>query len=362
MPHPRIAAALACAVVLAACSDPAPPPPPSAALTVGVTQPRSVPFDHAVHADGSIAARDETIVGARSAGLTVDEVRVEEGARVRRGDLLARLNTDLLRAQLRQQEAGIKEARAALAEAEANLKRALSLRDRGFISGAGLDADRARADAAAARLELGQAQRDETLTRLRQADILAPDDGVISHRTATVGMVVNPGTELFRLIRGERLEWRAEVPEQDVLRVRTGMPVRLAVPGSTDLDARVREVSPVVDPLRRQGTVFVDLPPGAALKAGMFVEGRIVTGRTPVLAVPDAAVLSRDGNDFAFVLRGAGAEPVAESVRVQVGARQSGMTEIRAGLAAADRVVVQGAGFLKSGNRVRVAPGAAGKP
>jgi multidrug efflux pump subunit AcrA (membrane-fusion protein) len=129
--------------------------------------------------------------------------------------------------------------------------------------------------------------------RLGKTAVLAPDDGVISARSATVGSLTQPGQELFRLIRGGRLEWRAEVPSADLARVQPGMPATLTSPAGQPVTGKVRAVAPSVDPQTRNGLVYVDLPP-SAVRAGMFARGEFELGRSPAVTLPPAVVL-REG-------------------------------------------------------------------
>jgi RND family efflux transporter MFP subunit len=180
---------------------------------------------------------------------------------------------------------------------------------------------------------------------------------VILARLASPGQIVAAGTELYRLIRRGRLEWRAEVQERDLARVQAGQRVELAgVSGR--VSGRVRTVSPAIDPATRTGTVYVDLPVDAPLKAGMFAEGLVEVGAAPGLMVPARAVVQRDGFDYLFVLR---QDSTVEQRRITRGTTEGDGVEIVAGLAAADRVVVDGAGFLRDGDLVRVAAAGAGR-
>jgi hypothetical protein len=123
--------------------------------------------------------------------------------------------------------------------------------------------------------------------------VLAPDDGVISARGATVGSLTEAGEELFRLIRGGRLEWRAEVPAADLARVAPGGAATLTGPDGAVVRGTVRLVAPSVDPQTRNGLVFVDIPASAAaVRAGMFARGEFELGRAPALTLPQSAVQS----------------------------------------------------------------------
>ena len=182
--------------------------------------------------------------------------------------------------------------------------------------------------------------------------MLAPDDGVISARTATVGSVVQPGQELFRLIRGGRLEWRAEVTATELGRITPGTPARRDRPGGGQgsLEGRVRMVAPTVDPQTRNAIVYVDLPRGdAAAGARRHVRARRVrsSAHGSALTVPQAAVVLRDG--FSYVYR-VGADNRVAQVKVQTGRRAGDRVEILGGLTPDARVVASGGGFLNDGD------------
>ncbi len=206
--------------------------PAQASLSVTLTSPVSGSLPQRLSANGSIAAWQEVIVGAETQGLRIVEVNAQVGERVKRGQLLARLSSDTLAADVAASRANIAEAEAAMQEAQANADRARQLQSSGAISAQQIQqyttleaTARARASALRARL-----RADEV--RLGQTRIVASDEGVISARTAVVGAVAQPGQELFRLIRGARLEWRAEVPASELSRLSTGTKVRVTPAGA----------------------------------------------------------------------------------------------------------------------------------
>ena len=171
----------------------------------------------------------------------------------------------------------MKQAEVERAQADANFERAEHVRDSGLYSvercrrGA-----RRRGLAARAKLDLARAQRRELEVRIAQTRVLAPAAGVISSRGASVGAVVQPGLELFRLIRDDRLDWMAELPEPAIAQVRVGAPVGIRGSDGTTIHAIVRLVAPTIDPRTRSGLVHVAVPPGAALRAGGHAGGEIV--------------------------------------------------------------------------------------
>lgn len=341
---------------LAACGDkPADSAPPAKpALTVSLIAPQSSEWPTFLPANGNVVAWQEAVIGAEVANYRIAEVRVQVGDRVRRGDVLARIADDTVASELAEAEAAVAEAEAAAAEAAANAVRARELRAQGFYS-AQLDAQYQSTDRrAAARLAAARARQQAARLKLDKTAVRAPDDGVISARHATVGSLTQSGEELFRLIRGGRLEWRAEVPSADLLRVPVGTPARLTGPTGETVGGTVRSVAPSVDAQTRNGLIYVDLPANDAVRAGMFARGEFELARSPALTLPQTAVVLREG--FAYVFRLEGADRVAQT-KVELGRRQGERVEIVAGLAPEARVVASGVGFLADGDVVRVVDG-----
>lgn len=354
-----IGAVLAGAAVFAvAMREPAPAQgkPRSAApsITVNVVSPEPATFDRAVAASGTVAARDEMVIGSDATGVRLLEVLVEVGSVVRKGDLLARGDDAQLRAQLAQQEAALKQAQADHAQAEANWERSEKLKDSGVYSVETLQARRTALAASAAKVEFAQAQVRELQIRVGYTRIVAPAAGVISKKLATVGAVVQPGAELFRLIRDGQLEWLAELPSHSISRIAPGTAARVLLDDGRTIDAKVRLVAPTMDANTRNGLVHVALPPGAPVKAGQHVRGEMLVDNARVLALPESSVMMRDGYSFVYVV---GSDNVARVSKIQTGARRDGLVEVSQGLNAQARVVGTGAGFVKDGDLVRIAPG-----
>lgn len=342
-------------LLLAACSDePAVPAAAPPVLTVTTTGPVRTDIARSVSAAGTVHAWQEVSIGAEVGGYRLAGLHADVGDQVRRGQVLARLDASILTADLRELEAAVAEAHAMRAEAEANAVRARALKGSGALSARDADQLVTGAATAGARVQAAEARLAAGRLRLAFAEVRAPDDGVISARTANAGQVVGTDTELFRLIRRGRLEWRAEVQERDFIHMRPGLVTTLdSVNGRSS--GRIRTVSPAIGVNTRVGIVYVDLPADTPLRAGMFATGYIAIGRTPGLTVPEKALVRRDGFDYVFVLR---AGDSVEQRRVDRGMAQDDQVEITAGLAADDRIVVAGAGFLRDGDVVRVAPAA----
>jgi RND family efflux transporter MFP subunit len=337
---------------------------PRPALVVSAVRPERVPIVDTLLANGSVAAWQEATVGAEASGLRIAEVRADVGDTVKKGQVLAVFASDTVRADLAAAQAALAESGAAVGEAKASADqaRADAERARAVEASGALSAQQiaqyltaaqtaqARLASAQARAQSAQAQLQSQQLRLRMTQVTAPDDGVISARAATVGAVVPAGQELFRLVRGNRLEWRAEVTATEIGRLRAGQPVRVLPASGGEIRGAVRTVGPVVDAQTRNALVYVDLPRGAPAKAGMFARGEFELGATPALVVPQQAVVVRDG--FSYVFRIAG-DRVARQ-KVQTGRRLGDRIEIVDGVAPDAQLVARGAGFLNDGDLVQV--------
>lgn len=326
-------------------------------LAIAVTTLQSATFPVRIAANGSIAAWQEASVGTEASGLRLIEVKVNVGDFVRRGQPLASFAAETVDAELAQSRAAVAEADVALAEAASNAGRASALQESGALSTQQIQQAAAAERTAQARLDAARAMERTQQLRLAQTRITAPDDGVIFARTATVGAVVPAGQELFRLIRGGRLEWRAEVAAPELAQLKPGQLVRVMPAGGDVIQGRLRMLSPVVDSLTRNGMVYVDLPRGGTVRAGMFARGDFELGTRTVLALPQGAVQLREG--FSYVMR-VGPDSRVSQVKVAAGHRFGDRVEIISGLGPADRVVASGAAFLGDGDLVRVAGGADG--
>jgi RND family efflux transporter MFP subunit len=332
---------------------------PAGGQTVTVVTPVLQDLPRIVNASGTIAAWEEVPVGAETGGLTATAVLVDEGSYVRQGQPLVQMNDALLRAQVRQQQAAVQTAEANASRDDAALSRAQELKERGFLSQASLDTALANQRASQANLAAARAALAETRTRLAQATLRAPVSGLVISRSVTRGQIVAAGTELFRIVRDGRLELDARIPETELGVVRAGQGATVSSDEVGQTTGRVRIVTPEVDPETRLGIARIALNGAGGFRPGMFARARIEAGSRPALTVPTAAVLYRENRAGVFVL-GEGARVRFQPVTVLSRTEQRSALD---GVPAGARVVVEGAGFLADGDRVRVvAPTAAQAP
>ena len=327
---------------------------PKPALTVITAQPQASNLPLRISANGNVAAWQEAIIGTEANGLRLAEVRVNVGDVVKQGQVLATFASGTAQADLAQARAAVVEAEATLAEATANAERARKLQPTGVMSGQQTNQYLTAERTAQARLEAQRANVQMQHLRLQQTQVLAPDHGVISARSATVGAVLSAGQELFRMIRQGRLEWRAEVSSAELVLLKPGMSVKITSASGNPIKGTVRKIAPTVDAQTRNGLVYVDLQSPDKLdtiKAGMFASGEFEIGNSRGLTLPQSAVLLRDG--FSYVLR-VGPDSKVVEAKVDVGRRIGDRIEIIGGLDPAERVVAAGGGFLTDGDTVRV--------
>jgi RND family efflux transporter MFP subunit len=322
----------------------------SSALPVSLATVQQQTMARTVLVSGPVSAYEEMQLGVEISGQRVTALPVDVGQWVKQGQVLLQLDHRTLDSELAQADASLKQAQAAQDLARMNYERSAKLAAQQLISESSLDELRANRINAEAQTATARAARDAAKLRRDFADLRAPADGLISKRLVQPGQVVSGGTELLRLIRDGRLEWRAELPEDQLTGVAVGNTVELPYAGDV-VTGRIRAVTPGVDAQTRTGTLYADLPEPGTLKPGVYVEGRIVTGEGPVLTLPTAAIVQRDGHSYVFTVND---KQQAARLRVRTGQAVQGRTSILEGVKAGDRVVVDGAGFLGEGDRVRV--------
>ena len=353
----RSAALAALILALAACGqraderEAADAKPASQALPVSLVEAQSREIERTVLASGPIEAWEEMQLGVELNGLRVTALNVDVGQEVRKDEVLLELDHRTLDAELRQAQAALAEAEAGVDLAKVNLARGEALLSRKLVSNADWDQLRSAVVQSQARAATAGAQRDAAQLRRDFATLRAPDDGVVSKRMVQPGQVVASGSELLRLVRQGRLEWRAELSEADLARVVPGARAMLPVAGGTPVEGTVRAVTPGLDPTTRTGMAKIDLPDPGPLRQGAFVDGRIVTGKSQALMVPAMSIVQRDGYPYVFAVDAKG---TVARVRVRTGAQDGDWIEVLEGIEAGKRVVAQGAGFLSDGDRVRV--------
>ena len=330
-----------------------------------------------VRVQGSLVAEENVVVGAKVAGR-VKQVPIDLGSVVRRGDLLAALDTEELELKVKQAEAQREQVRAKLGlkqgqkeddldragvpavrqekalwdQAQDNLRRAEKLREKQAIAIEEIQQRQAAVAVAEAKhlaalndveeqiAQVGVRREELALARqvLEDSKVPAPFNGVVEHRHVTAGAYVRVGDPIVSLVRVDPLRFRAGVPEREATRIRQKQPATITVEGEpAPIRVAVSRISPALDLASRSLTVEADVPnPGLRLRVGLFAEAEIVVDPdAQALAVPAAAVREFAGVEKVWLVR----DGKAEEKIVQTGRRDAGRVEILQGLSPGDTII-----------------------
>ncbi|WP_298331187.1 efflux RND transporter periplasmic adaptor subunit [Asticcacaulis sp.] len=304
-----------------------------------------------ISGSGTVAAWQEAPIGAEVGGLTATAVLVDEGQYVKQGQPLLKMNDAVLRAQLQQAQAGIQSARAQAVEAERAYQRYKELFDKGYASQSALDQKEAAYKTAQAQVATAEASAAQALTQLNQTVVRAPVSGLITSRTAVAGQIVSPGTELFRIVRDNRIEMNMEVVETELSALKAGMTATVTGETGQTVTGTVRVVTPAVNQQTRLGYARISIPADAGFKPGQFARASITVGEQPAVLIPQKAVVYQQNQPVAFVVE---ANNKVSGRKVKTGERRGDAIVIASGVSAGEKVVTSGAGFLVDGDAVRV--------
>ncbi|WP_237480450.1 efflux RND transporter periplasmic adaptor subunit [Lichenibacterium dinghuense] len=349
---------------------------------VSVVRAANREFRDRLSVSGTLVAREEAMVGPQIDGLRITELLADDGDRVAKGQVLARLDRSQLDALAAQSDAALARADAAVAQAQnaiqqftatdaqaqADYSRATRL-ESGVISQSALDSRASAARASTAQLagarsalavaeadrRAQQANRRELDVRIGRTEVRAPVAGVVSRRSARLGALSSSGGDaLFRITEDGAVDLDAEVPEDALARVRLGMGASVKASGaSAAVPGTVRLISSEIDRASRLGHVRIALGADPAARIGAFATGVIAISKRDGVAVPASALAGQDG-DWSVDLVGADNRIVQRAV--ERGLSDGAEVEITGGLAAGDRVVARAAAFLRAGDLVRPLP------
>ena len=319
--------------------------------TVSVVVPGRSQVARVVTASGALAARRDQPVGVAGEGGLVRAVLVDAGSWVGQGQVLATIDRSVQSQQAAQLAASVQAARADAALAQNEFERSQALVGRGFVSKADLDRKRAARDAAAARVNVAQAQLNATRAQIGRLDIRAPTSGLVLARSIEVGQIVGPGSgALFRLAKGGEMEMKAQLSQQDLPFVKAGMPASVTPIGSDrSFSGSVWQVSPIIDPTSRQGEVRIAVPYDPAIRPGGFAEAKISAGATTAPLLPQSAVLSDEKGNYVYIING---KNEVERREVKIGTVDDQGVTIAQGLTGQESVVLSAGPFLNPGQKV----------
>jgi HlyD family secretion protein len=300
---------------------------------------------------GAIAARYDIPITAEGEGGRITAVLVEAGDKVKRGQVLARVDQSVLRPQVARLVASLEEARAQAALSAAEFERAQGVSAAGALSKEEIERRRAASVTDEARVKVAAAQLAEAEARLGRSEVRAPEDGLVLTRTAEVGQNASPGGEpLFRLARGAEIEMRGQIAEQDLATLATNQTASVYVTGIPEpFTGTVRLLGSVIDPATRLGEIRISLPANPALRPGAFARGEVVVSRAQRAVLPQTAVLSDAEGTYVYVVNN---EQKVERHAVTVGNTVPEGLVISSGLEGTERVITTAGGFLRPGEVV----------
>ena len=329
-------------------------------LSVETVSPSQDDIGRTLSADGTINAKDIANVSAKVSGVAIERVLVEEGDRVRAGQVLAMFDTDAMEQQVLQAEADVAEAEATLANASADAARVLPLIDIDAISKQEADRYRTSEVRARAALQASKARLSNQRLTLDNATVVAPVSGIISEKMIEVGQVAG-GDPLFTIIKGGILEWRAELDPKLIGDINIGTPVRVALPGGDSVMGQVSRIAPTADN-NRQITIYASLAANSKIRAGMYQTGEFLLGSASTQTIPNSAIVSNDGYDYVMLVTdltttdGKSMGRIKQQ-RVTLGERLGENVAVLEPLPSDSHIVKQGGSFLNDGDLVRIVNG-----
>lgn len=335
-----------------------------ASIQVTAVQATSATWAVSIPAQGEILPWEVAILSAKTNGVGATEVVVVEGDSVRKGQVLARFDDRLLRAEVAQAKANLALASANLQNANSNLKRMQQLKLKQVLSEQ--EYDSVATQAAAAEATRAQAAAALSLAEIKLADatVTAPDAGKVLERNLELGQVPQAGAMLFRLLHQNKIEWVAQIDSAELNRVKPGMKAQITLADQTLLSGTIRSVSPQLSSGSRLAKVRIVLDGTPELAVNTYVEGTILIGSAPAIIVPANCLVIKDGKTWVFRVKNptttnnntsnASNTATAEQVLVSLGRRQQQEIELLSGIHAGDTLVLEGAGFLNNGDKIAV--------
>lgn len=324
----------------------------SAVLTVELKKPELKFIQGSMPISGNVLAWQEASISGEISGVKIEEVFVDVGSYVKKGKVLARLNNKSLLMDLEQAKASLEEAKANLYVAQENAERVRKLEGTAALSEMQKNQYLAAEKMAKAKVSSANAVVNSLSIKLEQTNVIAPDDGTISERKATVGSIIGTG-EMFKMIIKDKLQWQPDISSDKLSFIQRGQKVYMELPNGEKIYGEIDEISPKINLQTRQATLLVNLTKEkhkGKISPGMFLSGEIISAKQEQIVVKKESVVLRDGINYVFVVE----EGKAKQKKVVIGKRIGNEVVIKEGIGVNDPIVVQGAGFLKNGDKVRV--------
>jgi multidrug efflux pump subunit AcrA (membrane-fusion protein) len=369
------------ALLLSACSSHAPEKKTALegpAVQVILHEVRSGKVAGVYEATGTVRARSTSVLSARIMGY-IRDIRAQAGDTVRTGQTVAVIEAKEIDDAVAQAKAGVAEALAAVPEvdnaiaaaqaqldlAASTMKRMQSLYDQKSITSQEFDEVQARHRMAVANHQMALAKRSQLTSKIAQAEsglaqvavnktyteVKAPFTGIVVERRAEPGMLASPGMPILIIEQAGAYRLEAAIEESRIASVKTGSKVTVRLDSlGRDIEARVSEIVPTMDPISRTFIARIDLPSSPQIRSGLFARALFPAGEKDALTVPATAVREQGQVQSVFV-----ADNGFARVRlIKTGARLESAVEVLSGLSSGDRVVAAPPPALSDGSKIEV--------
>jgi membrane fusion protein, multidrug efflux system len=337
-------AALGCSAAPDAVASEGGPSDTGRIINVEVREIVSAEFLERIRLTGTVTANRDVTVAAEESGV-IRELPVPKGSNVRAGQVIARIDDRILRAQVAQ------------ARAQAELARELADRRSRLYAESRVGSEIAVLEARSA-AQQAAANLDALTQRLNRTVVRAPVGGVLDERHVEVGSMATPGTPIGRIIEVNPAKISAGVPERFAGDVVPGTPARITfdVLPNHAFDARVSYVGTAVNPRNRTFPLEVVLPnPGRTVKPEMVANVEVLRQTLrQAIVVPQEALIRVENGYVVYVVEETEGRPVARVRAVTLGAAQRNQVVVESGLAAGERLIVVGQKQVADGDRVSV--------
>ncbi len=328
-------------------------------LTVEIVNPQEARVPIKLSTDGTLVAKDTVNVSAKVAGIAVEQILVEEGDSVKKGQLLATFDNTGIQQNVIQAEAQVAQAKASLENAKAVVSRVMPLLKIDAVSRQEVDSYVTQARQAKANLLALQASANTQKLRLKDSQVVAPVAGIISKKNISIGQV--PQGSLFTLIEDGILEWQSKINPKDVNKLKIGMPVLLKTPDKQNLSGELTRIEPMAGNDRQVNVrVAIQASDKFPIKPNMLLTGEFLLDSKDQLIVPASTLVGNDGYSYLVTVtdiqqnNDKQAVGIIKRVKVETGEHFNDLVVITSDIPDDLPIVRQGGSFLNDGDKVRL--------
>lgn len=300
-------------------------------------------------APGQVVAQQQAMIASRLMGF-LRQIYVQEGQRVSAGQALFAVDPTDIQGQIAMAKAGLTQAEAALRDAKNDYDRFGALYKEDAIPKMQWDKIRLQHQMTEQQVAMARAGYETAASQMKYATVVAPFAGVITQKMSNAGAIAAPGQPVLVLENTDHLQVQTSVAGEVFDQLKLGSEVQIIPQGEGEaLAGKVANLVPSADPMTHSHLVKIDLPKGATLRSGDFVQVGFKLGQRDGLQVPQTAIQTRAGITGVFVVD---AQSVAKYRMVRTGSAQGGQVEVLAGLNADEKVVTSDASTLQNGDKV----------